>query len=98
VLSAATGSALNRCRPLGIAGGVLLAIGAVAAGAFPGRDPFADVALAAAVRWEAGLGLVAAIAGMGLLVTAWWRLGRLVRETAVAPSALVATLAAWIGT
>ena len=60
-----------RCRPLGIVGGVLLAIGAVAAGALPGPDPFADVALLAAVRREAALGLVAAIAGMGLLVTAW---------------------------
>jgi hypothetical protein len=90
------GSALNRCRVLGTAGSVLLAVGSVAAGAIPVRDPFTDVAVLAALRREAGLGLVTAIVGLGLLVTAWWRLGRLVRHGEVSPPTLVATLAAWL--
>ncbi|MGW4463636.1 polyprenol phosphomannose-dependent alpha 1,6 mannosyltransferase MptB [Micromonospora sp. NPDC004704] len=86
-------SVLARCRALGVAGVVLLALGAVGAGALPIRDPFP---VPDELRRHPGLGLVCATFGLGLLVAAWWWLGRLVHgERPPRPAALIVTLALW---
>ncbi|HET8682533.1 MAG TPA: DUF2029 domain-containing protein, partial [Micromonosporaceae bacterium] len=78
----------------------LLAAAAFAAGALPGTDPAVEVRRTglpgASARYLAGLG--AWLAGCGLLVVAWWRVGdaaRLGARTAVrlaVPGALAALL------
>ncbi|MFB7287474.1 polyprenol phosphomannose-dependent alpha 1,6 mannosyltransferase MptB [Actinacidiphila glaucinigra] len=75
---------------LGLAGTAALAAGGSAAGALPVRD---GVALP---HGEAAAGLLVAYFGLGLLVAAWWQLGRLVRGPRP-PSirALLTTFAVW---
>lgn len=86
-------SVLARCRALGVAGVILLALGAAGAGALPTRDPFPVLD---ELRRHPGLGLVCASFGLALLVAAWWLLGRLVRgDDPPRPAALLGTLALW---
>jgi hypothetical protein len=85
---------LTNCRALGLGGSVLLAAGGLAAGALPAQDPFG----LAILRRHPGWGVVVAYTGLVLLITAWWRLGHLVRDEAreaPTPRQLVTTLAAW---
>jgi hypothetical protein len=89
-------SVLARCRALGVAGVILLAVGAAGAGALPTRNPFPDVAALDDLRRHPGIGLVCTSFGLALLVTAWWQLGRLVRgDIPPRPAALLVTLALW---
>jgi alpha-1,6-mannosyltransferase len=77
---------------IGLIGAIALALGGLTAGALPVGEPFY---LSPAVRHGFGLpaaGMVCAVAGLVLLVGAWWRL-----RSAVAgrPGAALRVLAAW---
>lgn len=91
-------SPLVRCRLLGVLGSALLATGGALSGALPATDPLATVALLADLRRPDGPGLLAASFGLGLLVVAWWWLGRLVTTagtTTPTHGPLLLTLACW---
>jgi alpha-1,6-mannosyltransferase len=85
---------LGRCRRLGLAGSLLLAVGALWAGALPVVDPLADP-LRDGTPGEHGYAVVAAYGGLTLLVVAWLALGRVVRARLVTTSQLVRVLLAW---
>ena len=87
---------LDRYRTLGLAGATALAVGGVAAGALPRRDPFTDVPLVGWLRSSEQLALAVGYAGLALLVVAWLFLGRRI-GTAEGPSrrSLLITFAAW---
>ncbi len=87
---------LDRYRTLGMAGATALAVGGVAAGALPNRDPFAGVPLVGWLRSSEALALAVGYAGLALLVVAWLFLGRRV-GTPDGPNrrSLLITLAVW---
>jgi alpha-1,6-mannosyltransferase len=68
------------CRHLGAAGSLAVALGGWAAGTMPARDPFGLWFPRAADT--ARPGVLLALAGLTLLVVAWWRYGRLVADGA----------------
>ncbi|MDX3073630.1 polyprenol phosphomannose-dependent alpha 1,6 mannosyltransferase MptB [Streptomyces sp. NPDC088354] len=81
---------MTRTTALGLAGTVALAVGGRAAGALPVRD---GIALP---RGEAAIGLLVAYFGLGLLIAAWWQLGRLVRGPRPPTTrSLLTTFAVW---
>lgn len=80
-----TNNDLRRCRWLGLAGSMAVAVGGLASGALPnGEPPLLD---------HARFGLFLAYFGMVLLITAWLMLGRSVRG--VEPRVLLVTLTWW---
>lgn len=82
------------CRRLGAAGSAGVALGGWAAGALPARDSW-GLWLPLA-QDTARPGTLLALAGLTLLVVAWWRYGRLVAEgVPVRARAAAATLAWW---
>lgn len=82
------------CRRLGAVGSVGVALGGWAAGTMPARDPWG--LWFPRVQDTARPGVLLALAGLTLLVVAWWRYGRLVADGAAArPRAAAATLAWW---
>jgi alpha-1,6-mannosyltransferase len=88
-------TAVRWCRALGLAGSIMLAVGALLAGAVPARGTSPMLGLNS-LRGLEGPGLVCVYAGVVVLVLAWWRLGRLL-EGPQPPTraALVTTLASW---
>ena len=88
------GPGLARCRRLGLAGSLLLAMGALSAGALPVVDPLADP-LRDGTPVEHGYAVIAAYGGLTLLVVAWLALGRVVRARLATASQLVRVLLAW---
>jgi hypothetical protein len=86
---------LLRCRRLGFAGSVLLALGGSAVGALPASDPFGSVPGLRELRGAPGVALVCGYLGLTLLVAAWLRLGRLVDRDEHSPRRLLAVLAWW---
>jgi hypothetical protein len=87
---------LRRCRLVGATGSVALAIGACAVGALPARDPFAAMPGIRDLRAAPVLAMACAYLGLGMLLVAWWRIGRLVRRPGrVDPRDLVTTLIWW---
>jgi len=89
-------SLLDRYRILGLAGSTALAVGGVAAGALPRRDPFAGVPLVGWLRTSEPLALAVGYAGLALLVVAWLFLGRRVgTEGGPSRRSLLITLGAW---
>lgn len=69
---------LNSWRWLGLAGTLLLAIGATGAGVLPRPDDLTDLPVIRTLRTDTGevLCVVLAAIGMAVLVTAWWGLHR----------------------
>lgn len=87
---------VRRCLMLGLAGTTALAGGGLAAGALPVRDTLAPALGLAGLRQHDGVGLVCAYFGLALLVAAWWRLGRAVRDPRPPDTrALLVVLGAW---
>ncbi len=72
----------GRWQALGLAGSVLLAVGAVGAGVLPKPDPLHDAVVLSTLRSGAGRVLCIVLAGLGMaaLVAAWLALGRVVER------------------
>ncbi|WP_374986068.1 polyprenol phosphomannose-dependent alpha 1,6 mannosyltransferase MptB [Streptomyces fradiae] len=82
------------CRRLGAVGSVGVALGGWAAGSMPARDPWG--LWFARAQDTARPGVLLALAGLTLLVVAWWRYGRLVAAgAAVGGRATAVTLGWW---
>jgi len=73
-------TSLVRCRKLGVAGSVLVVFGGVFAGVPPLRDPVLQVRFLQQLRTLTTPSVMCVFVGISMLLLAWWRLGRLVRE------------------
>jgi hypothetical protein len=71
---------LLRCRRLGLAGSAVLVLGGIFAGVPPMRDPLLREPMFEAVRRFTTPAVMCVFVGVSLLLLAWWRLGRLLRE------------------
>ncbi|MFJ3203146.1 polyprenol phosphomannose-dependent alpha 1,6 mannosyltransferase MptB [Streptomyces sp. NPDC086989] len=92
---AKVGVTVRGCRLLGTLGSVLLAGGSWSAGALPSGVP--DGVWAQRSPAHTVLGAAASYAGLVLLVTAWWRLGGLLRQgEPVGRGQLRAVLWSWV--
>ncbi|MEV4533016.1 polyprenol phosphomannose-dependent alpha 1,6 mannosyltransferase MptB [Asanoa sp. NPDC049518] len=83
---------LGRCRAWGVAGTMCVALGGLGAGAGPASGPLARPDLPVDLFTA---GIAVAYFGLVLLVVAWWRLGRLVRQRPPRSDELLATLLMW---
>jgi hypothetical protein len=78
--AAVTDDLLTRLRATGFVGAIALAIGATGSGVLPTPNPVRSVpvlGLLASKPYGVAVSVAIAAAGMVLLVTAWWRAGRL---------------------
>jgi hypothetical protein len=66
---------LARLRLAGFVGTTSLALGATAAGVWPRPDPVHDLPVLGVLRAHPIAGICLALAGMAVLVTAWWFIG-----------------------
>jgi hypothetical protein len=74
-MGAVAADPLARLRLAGFAGTTLLALGAMGAGVWPSPDPARDLPVLGVLRAHPAAGILLALAGMAVLVTAWWRVG-----------------------
>ncbi|GGP41200.1 hypothetical protein GCM10010185_10370 [Saccharothrix coeruleofusca] len=82
---------------LGVAGVMLIALGGTGAGAILKRDPLlADTSLSW-IRYGHGHDLATAVLylGLGLVIWAWTRLGRMVRDRHVGSTAVLTAVVVW---
>jgi hypothetical protein len=86
---------LVEARVVGLAGALVVAFAATAAGALPVHGGLFAVPLLRELHSVPPYAMALAYFGLALLVGAWWRLGSLVREAAVRPRELLITLAWW---
>jgi hypothetical protein len=82
-------------RTLGFAGSVAIAVGGLAAGALPERDPFAHWPVIRELRSFPLVAIAGAYVGLALLCGAWLRLRHTLDEQS--PADLVRTLLCWAG-
>jgi hypothetical protein len=68
------------CRKLGVAGAVVVVVGAVLAGVQPFSDPLARLPGVRELRESTVLSVLVVYVGLTLLLAAWWRIGALVRR------------------
>lgn len=73
-------TSLLRCRKLGLAGSVLIVLGGVFAGVPPMRDPILQAHFFQQLRTLTTPAVMCVFIGVSILLLAWWRVGRLVRE------------------
>jgi hypothetical protein len=73
-------TALLRCRQLGLAGSAILVLGGVFAGVPPLRDPILQAPVLQSLRALTTPAVMCVFVGVSMLLLAWWRLGRLIRE------------------
>ena len=92
VLATPDAGQLGRCRAWGVAGTMCVAVGGLGAGAGPAEGPLARPDLPVDLFTA---GVAVAYFGLVLLVAAWWRLGRLVRQRPPRPEELLTTLLMW---
>ncbi|WP_106180541.1 polyprenol phosphomannose-dependent alpha 1,6 mannosyltransferase MptB [Prauserella shujinwangii] len=91
--------ALNVVRTLGTVGSLLLAFGALGAGAAPVLNPVLGIPVLRLFARIPTVSLAVAFAGMGLMVLAWLLLGRFARPRRArlaSDGQLLRTLAAWV--
>ncbi|HEV7707416.1 MAG TPA: polyprenol phosphomannose-dependent alpha 1,6 mannosyltransferase MptB [Asanoa sp.] len=87
-----TAGQLGRCRAWGVAGTMCVAFGGLGAGAGPSDGPLARPDLPVDLF---NAGVAVAYFGLVLLVVAWWRLGKLVRQRPPRVEELLSTLIMW---
>ncbi|MDG4824453.1 polyprenol phosphomannose-dependent alpha 1,6 mannosyltransferase MptB [Asanoa sp. WMMD1127] len=92
VLASQGAGQLGRCRAWGVAGTLCVALGGLGAGAGPAAGPLARPDLPVDLF---NAGVTVAYFGLVLLVVAWWRLGRLVRQRPLTVEEMLATLLMW---
>lgn len=82
---------------LGVAGVMLIALGGTGAGATLKRDPLLTDTSLSWIRYGHGHDLATAVLyiGLGLVVWAWVRLGRMVRNRHVGSAAVLTAVVAW---
>ncbi|MFI9817261.1 polyprenol phosphomannose-dependent alpha 1,6 mannosyltransferase MptB [Saccharothrix variisporea] len=82
---------------LGVAGVMLVALGGTGAGAILKRDPLLTDTSLSWIRYGHGHDLATAIlyVGLGLVIWAWVRLGRMVRNRHVGSQAVLTAVVAW---
>jgi alpha-1,6-mannosyltransferase len=68
------------CRRLGLGGSIALLIGGIFAGMPPSADPLLQQEALRAMRGFITPAVALVYVGLGLLMLAWWRLGKLVRS------------------
>jgi hypothetical protein len=73
-------TSLLRCRKLGLAGSALIVLGGLFAGVPPMRDPILRASFFQQLRTLTTPAVMCVFVGVSLLLLAWWRLGRMIRE------------------
>lgn len=98
LLDLLAGMRATDARRLGLTGSLLMAVGALGAGALPVPNPLFGLRLLGLPGRNATLAVAVTYVGMGLLVLAWWSVARSLRPAAGIPpsrAALLRTALTW---
>ena len=88
---------LLRNRQLGVAGTILIVLGGIFAGVPPLRDPILRLPVLESIRVQLTPGVLVVFLGVGALLLAWLRLGKLVHRPGGPDVRFLLTTMAWWG-